>query len=262
LQAVFRPCIDLHAGQVKQIVGGTLSDDEGKLLTNFVASESAGWFARKFKQDGLLGGHVIMLGPGNDAAAREALAAYPGGLQVGGGISAANAAAWLDAGASHVIVTSWLFEQGVLSRDRLAALVSAVGRDRIVLDLSCRKRGDEYVVMTDRWQRFTDLVLSSSTLASLRSSCSEFLIHAVDVEGLSAGIDERLVELLAEWAELPTTYAGGARSIDDLARVQRLGRGRVDLTIGSALDLFGGQGVRYDDAVAFNRAQIESATKS
>jgi phosphoribosylformimino-5-aminoimidazole carboxamide ribotide isomerase len=252
---VFRPCIDLHAGQVKQIVGGTLSDDGRDLRTNFVASEPPGWFARKFQQDGLLGGHVIMLGPGNDAAAREALAAYPGGLQVGGGISAGNAAEWLDAGASHVIVTSWLFEQGVLSKARLAALVSSIDRDRIVLDLSCRKRGDEYVVMTDRWQRFTDLVLSRSTLASLSQSCSEFLIHAVDVEGLCRGIDERLVELLAESVELPTTYAGGARSIDDLATVQRLGHGRIDLTIGSALDLFGGQGVRYDDAVAFNRAQ-------
>jgi phosphoribosylformimino-5-aminoimidazole carboxamide ribotide isomerase len=258
---VFRPCIDLHAGQVKQIVGGTLGDDGRDLRTNFVASESAGWFARKFQQDGLLGGHVIMLGPGNDAAAREALAAYPGGLQVGGGMSAGNAAQWLDAGASHVIVTSWIFEQGALSRQRLAALVTAVGRERIVLDLSCRVRADQYVVMTDRWQHFTDLVLSKSTLADLSESCSEFLIHAVDVEGLSRGIDERLVDLLAQWADLPTTYAGGARSIDDLATVQRLGKGRIDLTIGSALDLFGGHGVRYDDAVAFNRAESERSPR-
>jgi phosphoribosylformimino-5-aminoimidazole carboxamide ribotide isomerase len=252
---VFRPCIDLHAGQVKQIVGGTLSDDARDLRTNFVATESPGWFARKFQQDGLLGGHVIMLGPGNELAAREALGAYPGGLQVGGGIHAGNAAEWLDAGASHVIVTSWLFQDGVLSQERLAALLSTVGRDRIVLDLSCRKRAQDYVVVTDRWQRFTDLVLSSSTLASLSDSCAEFLIHAVDVEGLSQGIDEPLVEHLAQWTDLPTTYAGGARSLDDLARVHELGRGRIDLTIGSALDLFGGHGVRYQDAVAFNRTQ-------
>jgi phosphoribosylformimino-5-aminoimidazole carboxamide ribotide isomerase len=249
---VFRPCIDLHGGRVKQIVGGSLGEDDAGLRTNFEAAESAGWFAARYRADGLRGGHVIMLGPGNEDAAREALAAYPGGLQVGGGITAGNAAAWLDAGASHVIVTSWLFPDGALDGDRLAALHRAVGRERLVVDLSCRRRGDDYVVMADRWRRATTTVLDEAGLAALAPAAAELLVHAVDVEGLQAGIDDELVSRLGAWSPLPVTYAGGARSLDDLDRVDRLGAGRVDLTIGSALDLFGGDGVRYEDAVAFN----------
>jgi len=250
---MFRPCIDLHEGKVKQIVGGTLSEDPAQLRTNFVSERSAGWYAALYKQDGLRGGHVIMLGPGNDAAAREALQVYPGGLHVGGGINQDNAASWLEAGASHVIVTSWLFQQGALNWDRLKLLAGIVGKQRLVLDLSCRRRGPDYVVMTDRWQRFTDLILSAEALRKLAAFCDEFLIHAADVEGLCQGIDAELVEKLATWSPLPTTYAGGAKSLADLEEVSRLGNGRVDLTIGSALDIFGGTGVRYADLVAFNR---------
>jgi phosphoribosylformimino-5-aminoimidazole carboxamide ribotide isomerase len=193
-----------------------------------------------------------MLGPGNTAAARAALAAYPGGMQVGGGINAENARAWLDAGASHVIVTSWLFPEGVLDEDRVSALHRAVGRDRLVIDLSCRRREGDHVVVVDRWRRFTSTVLDREGLARMEERCAELLVHAVDVEGLQAGIDDELVERLAEWSPVPTTYAGGARSLADLERVDELSDGRVDLTIGSALDLFGGDGVRYADAVAFN----------
>ncbi len=250
---MFRPCIDLHEGQVKQIVGGTLGGDPAQLRTNFVSERSSAWYAELYREDDLPGGHVIMLGPGNERAAREALAAYPGGLQVGGGIGLDNAPAYLDAGASHVIVTSWVFRDGRLDEERLRALVEAIGRSRLVLDLSCRERGGEYFVVTDRWQKFTELTLNAPTLDWLAASCSEFLVHAVDVEGLCRGIDRRLVEMLGQWSPLPTTYAGGARSLADLEDVTRLGRGRIDVTIGSALDLFGGTGVRYADAVAFNR---------
>jgi phosphoribosylformimino-5-aminoimidazole carboxamide ribotide isomerase len=240
---------------VKQIVGGSLTGDPATLRTHFVAEQSPAWFAALYRRDGLRGGHVICLGPGNDAAAREALAAYPGGLQLGGGVTADNARTWLEAGASHVIVTSWVFREGRLDMDRLRALVRAVGRERLVLDLSCRRRGADYFVVTDRWQRFTELAVTRETLERLAESCAEFLIHAVDVEGLCRGIDEELVARLGEWTPRPTTYAGGARSLADLERVTELGRGRVDLTIGSALDIFGGTGVRYADCVAFNRRQ-------
>jgi phosphoribosylformimino-5-aminoimidazole carboxamide ribotide isomerase len=248
---VFRPCIDLHDGRVKQLVGGSLGAAEGT-LTNFVADESPAWFATRYRDDGLRGGHVIMLGPGNERAARQALAAYPGGLQVGGGINAANAHTWLDAGASHVIVTSWLFPEGVLDDERVTALHRAVGRDRLVIDLSCRRRDGDHVVVVDRWRRFTTTVLDRDGLAAMEDRCAELLVHAVDVEGLQAGIDDDLVEHLAAWSPVPTTYAGGARSLEDLVRVDDLSDGRVDLTIGSALDLFGGSGVRYADVVAFN----------
>ncbi len=250
---MFRPCIDLHEGKVKQIVGGTLSDAPGRLRTNFVSDRPAAWYAELYQRDGLAGGHVIMLGPGNQTEARTALQAYPGGLQIGGGITADNARAWLEAGASHVIATSWLFRDGNLERDRLRKLIRSVGKDRLVLDLSCRKRGEEYLVVTDRWQKFTALAIRRETLEELAGSCAEFLIHAVDVEGLCRGIDEELVSRLGQWSPIATTYAGGARSLADLETVTRLGRGRIDLTIGSALDIFGGNGVRYEDVVAFNR---------
>jgi phosphoribosylformimino-5-aminoimidazole carboxamide ribotide isomerase len=250
---MFRPCIDLHEGKVKQIVGGSLSGDPTALRTNFVADRPAAWFADLYRHDGLQGGHVIMLGSGNEAAAREALQVYPGGLQIGGGINLSNARSYLDAGASHVIVTSWVFREGILDADRLFALVNAVGKDRVVLDLSCRFKDEQYYVVTDRWQRFTELTLSRSVLESLSRYCAEFLVHAVDMEGLCDGIDDAVVDLLAAFTPIPATYAGGARSLDDLEKVARLGKGRVDLTIGSALDIFGGKGVRYADCVAFNR---------
>lgn len=250
---MFRPCIDLHEGKVKQIVGGSLRDGHGGLQTNFVSDRPARWYAELYRRDGLRGGHVILLGPGNEAAAREALAAYPGGLQVGGGVTLDNARQWLDAGASHVIVTSWVFREGRLDRERLHTLVKAVGRERLVLDLSCRKHGGEYFVVTDRWQKFTEMTISQATLAGLAATCAEFLVHAVDVEGLCRGIDLELVRDLGAWTPVPCTYAGGAKSLEDLETVTRAGQGRVDLTIGSALDIFGGTGVRYEDCVAYNR---------
>lgn len=250
---LFRPCIDLHAGVVKQIVGGSLADGR-EPRTNFVSALPPAHYAALYRRDGLHGGHVIMLGPGNEAAARAALAAWPGGLQVGGGITIDNAAAWLDAGAEKVIVTSWLFPDGQFAPERLEALSRAVGRERLVIDLSCRRRGCGWAVAIQRWQRLTDTALDGGLFARLAGHCSEFLVHAADVEGLCRGIDHDLVECLARWSPLPVTYAGGARELADLALVEDLSEGRVDLTIGSALDLFGGR-IPYDACVAWNRAR-------
>jgi phosphoribosylformimino-5-aminoimidazole carboxamide ribotide isomerase len=250
---MFRPCIDLHEGKVKQIVGGTLSD--AGLRTNFVSEKSAAWFAELYKRDDLSGGHVVMLGAGNEDAACAAIAAFPGGLQVGGGINSRNARDWLEAGASHVIVTSWIFHEGRVNWERLNELVKTIGKSRLVIDLSCRKRGENYFVVTNRWQKFTELSVNEETLKKFSEFCVEFLIHAVDVEGLCKGIDRELVEKLGQWTPIPTTYAGGANSISDLEAVTKLGQGKVDLTIGSALDIFGGSGVKYADAVEFNRRQ-------
>lgn len=248
---MFRPCIDLHEGKVKQIVGGSL-DSPGSLRTNFVSERGAAWYAELYRRDQLQGGHVIMLGPGNEEQARAALRAFPGGLQIGGGITPDHAQTWLEAGASHVIATSWIFRQGELDWERLKMLSQAIGRERLVLDLSCRRRDGQYIVVTDRWQNFTQLALSREIFEQLAAYCAEFLVHAVDVEGLCRGIDEELVAGLSAWSPLPTTYAGGANSLADLEKVTHLGHGRIDLTIGSALDIFGGNGVRYADAVAFN----------
>jgi phosphoribosylformimino-5-aminoimidazole carboxamide ribotide isomerase len=250
---MFRPCIDLHEGKVKQIVGGTLSDAPGQLRTNFVSDRPASWFAELYQRDGLRGGHVIMLGAGNEEAARSALRAFPGGMHVGGGIRSDNARAWLEAGASHVIVTSWVFRDGHMDEQRLRELVQTIGKDRLVLDLSCRRRDDDYFVVTDRWQKFTDLKITRETLKTLAGSCAEFLVHAVDVEGLCRGVDGELVSRLGQWSPIPATYAGGASSLADLETVTQLGQGRIDLTIGSALDIFGGTGVRSQDVVVFNR---------
>ena len=250
---LFRPCIDLRNGRVTQIVGGTLTDDASGVRVNFESDRPASYYAGLYRRDGLAGGHVIQLGAGNEAAAREALAAYPGGLQVGGGVRDDNAAAWLNAGASHVIVTSFLFEAARFQPERLVRLVSAIGSERLVIDLSCRARGEGWVVATNRWQTLTDLELTPATLDRLADSCAEFLIHAADVEGRCEGIDARLVEMLGQWGRRPVVYAGGAQALADLETVDRLSAGRVDLTIGSALDLFGGRGVRYADCVAFNR---------
>jgi phosphoribosylformimino-5-aminoimidazole carboxamide ribotide isomerase len=250
---MFRPCIDLHEGKVKQIVGGSLGD--AGLRTNFISEKSAAWFAKLYQRDELGGGHVIMLGAGNESEAHSALAAFPNGLQIGGSINSSNAPRWLDAGASHVIVTSWVFREGRVNWARLEEIVKTVGKEKLVLDLSCRKRGPDYFVVTDRWQKFTGLVLNEETLETLSKNCAEFLIHAVDVEGLCRGIDHELVEKLGRWTPIPATYAGGANSSADLETVTKLGQGRVDLTIGSALDIFGGDGVKYEDCVKFNRRQ-------
>ncbi len=236
-----------------QIVGGSLTDSGAGVRTHFEAAQPPGWFAGLFRADDLRGGHVIALGPGNESAAREALATWPGGFHYGGGVTVDNARAWLDAGASHVIVTSWIFREGRLDWERLQELVARIGRERLVLDLSCRERDGRFWVVTDRWQNFTTLDLGPETLGRLAGSCAEFLVHAADIEGLCRGIDTRLVSLLAEGSPVPATYAGGAKSLEDLETVHRLSRGRVDLTIGSALDLFGGGGVKYADCVDFNR---------
>ena len=252
---MFRPCIDLHEGKVKQIVGGTLGAPSA-LRTNFISERPAAWFAELYKRDGLAGGHVIMLGSGNENEARSALAVFPGGMHIGGGINSTNARGWLDAGASHVIVTSWVFREGLVDWERLQELVKAIGKDKLVLDLSCRKRGENYFVVTDCWQKFTELIVNDETLQKFSTNCAEFLIHAVDVEGLCTGIDRELVANLGKWTPIPVTYAGGANSISDLSEVTRLGDGKVDLTIGSALDIFGGHGVKYEDCVKFNRGQL------
>jgi phosphoribosylformimino-5-aminoimidazole carboxamide ribotide isomerase len=243
----------LHEGKVKQIVGGSLTGDAATLRTNFVSDKPASWFAELYRRDELRGGHIIMLGAGNETPAREALNAYPGGMQIGGGINLDNAQGWLDAGASHVIVTSWVFREGALNWERLKSLVAKIGKARLVLDLSCRKRDENYFVVTDRWQKFTELTLSRETLERLAGFCDEFLIHAADVEGLCRGIDLPLVQKLGDWTPIPTTYAGGARSLADLEQVTQIGKNRIDLTIGSALDIFGGTGVHYEEIVRHNR---------
>jgi len=240
---------------VKQVVGGSFgSGDDAAVKENFVSERPAAYYAGLYRDDRLTGGHVIMLGPGNEEAARDALGAYPGGLQVGGGITPENAGRWLDAGASHVIVTSFVFEEACFSADRLAALVKAVGSANLVIDLSCRGVPDGgWQVAVDRWRTLTDFKIGLEALDRLAGSCAEFLVHAADVEGKCAGIDGELVALLGEWQGLPVTYAGGACSMSDLERVDEISAGRVDLTIGSALDIFGGSGVRYADCVAWNR---------
>ncbi|BCU75512.1 phosphoribosylformimino-5-aminoimidazole carboxamide ribotide isomerase [Luteolibacter sp. LG18] len=250
----FRPCIDLHDGKVKQIVGGTLRDSGAGPTENFVSEKPSAWFAESFRQNHLTGGHIIKLGPGNDEAAREALAAWPDGMQLGGGITPENAVEWIEAGASHVIVTSALFDRdGRFLPEQIKALVKAVGRKRVVIDLSCRRTDRGWTVAMNRWQTLTDLDVTVETLDRLAPYCDEFLIHAADVEGLCRGIDGELVEFLGAWGEIPLTYAGGAASFSDVAKVDALGQGKVDVTVGSALDLFGGKGVRYADLIAWNR---------
>lgn len=241
---------------MKQIVGTTLRDDGDGPRENFVSDVSSSFYADMYRRDGLTGGHVIMLGQGNDKAAIEALHAWPGGMQLGGGISPDNASQYLDAGASHVIATSYIFDgRGNFSLDKLAALVRAVGTRRLVLDLSCKKIGSGWIVAMNRWQTLTDLRITHDALDQLSKSCDEFLIHAVDVEGKCDGIDEELVQYLASWGGAPITYAGGARCLDDLRRVQDISFGKIDVTIGSALDIFGGSGVSYADCVAFNQRE-------
>jgi phosphoribosylformimino-5-aminoimidazole carboxamide ribotide isomerase len=243
----FRPCIDLHGGKVKQIVGGTLSDgSDTALQTNFEADRPAQWYAQRYRRDRLDGGHIIQLGPGNTKAAEAALAAWPGGMQLGGGVTIDNARKWLDAGASAVIVTSWVFHGGQVDDRRLKQLSESIGARRLVLDLSCRRRDGAYYIVTDRWQNFTRERITPQLLSRLARYCAEYLIHAVDVEGKCQGIETPLVELLGKWAGLPTTYAGGIHSQVDIDVIHRLGAGAIDFTVGSALDIFGGAGFRYD----------------
>lgn len=297
--SLFRPCIDIHEGQVKQIVGGTLDDQGNNVKTNFVATHSPAYYADLYQQHGLVGGHVIKLGPRNDEAALEALRAWPDSLQVGGGITEANAQDWLNKGASKVIVTSYLFPDAKFSLERLQALSQLVGRDRLVVDVSCRRKGDKWVVAMNRWQDLTDMEVNAESLHLLAQYCSEFLVHAADVEGLCQGIDQDLVAKLAEWipdhagptppasaegtttssaaaaaaaisaaglarrnssggkatGPVAVTYAGGARHLGDLELVDRLSRGKVDLTFGSALDIFGGSGVTMTELVQWNRTK-------
>lgn len=245
----FRPCIDLHDGKVKQIIGSTLGEEPSSLRTNFSSLHPPSFYAEMYRRDNLRGGHVIMLGTGNEATALDALSAWPGGLQLGGGITAANARDWLERGASHVIVTSWIFHDGQVDFDRLKELALLIGKDRLVLDLSCRWRDTGYYVVTDRWQRFTSLRLNAESLDKLGTYCDEFLVHAVDVEGTCTGLDERLLRLLAEHTPLPTTYAGGIASMADMELVDKVGAGRIDATVGSALDIFGGTGLSYRELV-------------
>ena len=262
----FRPCIDIHKGVVKQIVGSSLKDDNGgtgedtgvQPVENFVSIRSAGEYGVMYRKDALTGGHVIMLGGGCEAAAMEALRAYPGGLQVGGGVNVDNAMQYIDGGASHVIVTSFVFHDGMIDMERLKALVDLVGKQRIVIDLSCRKKADDprnsFYVVTNKWTKYTDYEVSPANLKNLSEYCDEFLVHGVDVEGKKCGIDEELVSLLGEHSPLPVCYAGGVRSLEDLELVKRLGKGKVDITVGSALDIFGGD-LSYSRVVEWSREQ-------
>ena len=246
----FRPCIDLHNGKVKQIVGESLQDDSSKVRENFVSELGAAYYARMFKQDGLTGGHVIMLGGGNEAEALNALSEYPGGLQIGGGITAENASFYLERGASHVIGTSYIFRDGKLDEERLARIVSEVGKELLVIDLSCKVRDGKWMIVTNGWRVFSDYELNPANVAALEQCCAEFLVHAVDVEGKQSGIQTDLVESLAQWVTIPTTYAGGAKSFEDLDLFRQLSSGKLDITVGSALDIFGGK-LRYNDVIRY-----------
>ena len=252
----FRPCIDIHNGKVKQIVGGSLQDHKDQAKENFVAAKDASFYAELYKEYGLKNGHIILLNPvtseyyeATKAQAMGALRAYPGGMQIGGGITAENAGVYLDAGASHVIVTSYVFRDGKIDLERLRLLSERVGKKQLVLDLSCRKSADgAYYIVTDRWQKFTRVQVTEETLNRLAEYCDEYLIHAVDVEGKSAGIEAELVQLLGEGSPIPATYAGGVHAMEDLELIRKLGGGSVHVTIGSALDLFGGY-LKFEDVV-------------
>ena len=256
----FRPCIDIHNGKVKQIVGGSLQDKGDRAKENFVSEKDAGYYADFYKKAGLDGGHIIMLNPRSsfyyEATKKQALLALgrqPGRWQIGGGINEQNAAQFLDAGASHVIVTSYVFRDGQIYYDNLEKLLREVGREHLVLDLSCRAAGRKvpdlncqpasksYYIVTDRWQKFTDVRLCPEVLDELSAYCDEFLIHAADVEGKAQGIEQELVRMLGNWQGIPVTYAGGVGTYEDIRLLGRLGQGRVDVTVGSALDLFGGK---------------------
>ena len=243
----FRPCIDIHNGKVKQIVGGSLLDEENHAEENFVAEQDASFYARLYKESNIKGGHIILLNKAGTPyydqdvmQARKALLEYPGGLQLGGGLTAENAGDFLAMGATHVIVTSYVFRDGKIDYERLHRLVDAVGREHLVLDLSCRKKDGRYYIVTDRWQKFTQEIISKDTIEKLQDFADEFLIHAVDVEGKANGVEKELVRMLGEYGNIPVTYAGGVGSYEDIETIRILGKGRLNVTIGSALDLFGG----------------------
>lgn len=253
----FRPCIDIHNGKVKQIVGGSLSDIADYAKENFVAEYDAAWYAKYYKQAGLVGGHVILLNGAdstyyNDTKkeALNALRAYPGGLMVGGGINPDNALEYIEAGASHVIVTSYAFNEGQVRMDRIKELSQVVGKEHLCIDLSCRKKDDDYYVVTNRWQTFTEVKLDKELFEMISPYCDEFLIHAVDVEGKQKGIEEEVARLLYKYCDKPVTYAGGISSFEDLNKLKKLGHGRIDATIGSALSIFGGA-MDYDQVIEF-----------
>ena len=249
----FRPCIDIHNGKVKQIVGGSLKDSGDQAQENFVSEQDAAFYAALYQKNKLKGGHIILLNsydsPYYEETRKQALAAlqaYPGGLQVGGGITPENAGDYLNAGASHVIVTSYVFREGRIDYDRLERLVYAVGRERLVLDVSCKRVGKAYK-KTDPLEYFMagkgHYLMHKETealLEKLSAYCGEFLIHAVDVEGKARGIEQDLVKNLGGYTGNPVTYAGGVHSMEDLLLLKELGRNRMNVTIGSALDLFGG----------------------
>ena len=255
----FRPCIDIHNGKVKQIVGGSLRDAGDQAEENFVSGQDAAFYARLYKAYGLKGGHIILLNgkdsPYYEATKIQAVAAlksYPGGLQIGGGITKENALDYLEAGAQKVIVTSYVFRDGQVDYHRLEELSKKVGKERLVLDLSCRKREGKYYIVTNRWQKFTEVVLNRESLEEFSCYADEFLIHAVDVEGKAQGIEEEVVRLLGEWGKVPMTYAGGIHEFEDLKLLERLGQDRLDFTIGSALDLFGGR-MKFEQVAGWSR---------
>lgn len=253
----FRPCIDIHNGKVKQIVGASLTDADESAKENFVSERDADFFAGFFRDEGLRGGHVVMLNSVSSShyektkeQALKALAAYPQGMMIGGGINADNAGAFLAAGASHVIVTSFVFHDGIVDMKRLRQLVDVCGADHIVLDLSCKKRDGEYYVVTDRWTNFTESIVRPQLMEKLSGCCAEFLIHAADVEGKTSGVDEQLLSILAKWKGIPITYAGGISEYDDILTVKEIGGGRINLTIGSALDIYGGK-LNYETVLSY-----------
>lgn len=254
----FRPCIDIHNGKVKQIVGGSLQDAGDQARENFVSGQDAVFYAELYRRAGLKGGHVILLNSADSpyyeatrAQALSALGAYPGGLQLGGGVCPENAQEYLQAGASHVIVTSYVFRDGLLNWENLHKIESTVGREHLVLDLSCRKKDDQYFIVTDRWQKFTEVPVTLEVMKELGSHCDEFLVHAVDVEGKANGIETELADLLSQYTERPITYAGGVGSVADLELLRTHGKGRLDVTIGSALDLFGGD-IPFEEVARFS----------
>lgn len=253
----FRPCIDIHNGKVKQIVGGSLKDEGNQAKENFVAAQDAAFFAKLYQKYGIKGGHIILLNPvgseyynATKAQAISALKSYPGGMQIGGGITAENAVEFLNVGASHVIVTSYVFKNGQIHYENLERLVKETGREHLVLDLSCRKREDGYYIVTDRWQKFTEEKVTEELLEKLSAYADEFLIHAVDVEGKAAGIEKELAVLLGKWRKIPITYAGGVGSMEDLLELKELGKNRLNVTVGSALDLFGGN-MEFEKVLSF-----------
>ncbi len=253
----FRPCIDIHNGQVKQIVGGTLLDQGDRANENFVSKQDAAYYALLYKRNCIKGGHVILLNAKDSEYYQKtkeqalcALRAYPQGLQAGGGITAENAEEFLDAGASHVIVTSYVFRDGKINYENLKKICTNIGKEHLVLDLSCKKVDGAYRIVTDRWQKVTHEEVSLELLSELSAYCDEFLIHAVDVEGRANGIETELVRVLGDFKDRQITYAGGVHNFEDLSLLKKLGQNRIHVTIGSALDIFGGS-MKWEEVLAF-----------